>query len=74
MKLYFLLLFGGLPLLVTAEDDIRFNRDVRPILAANCFGCHGQDAKKRKGKLRLDHEEEAFAPRDEGAAIVPGRY
>ena len=50
---------------------VEFNRDIRPILAKNCFACHGQDAKKRKGKLRLDQEEAAFAPRDDGAAIVP---
>ena len=72
MRLYFFLLLGGLPLLATAEDDIRFNRDVRPILADNCFACHGQDAKKRKAKLRLDQREGALADRDGSRAIVPG--
>jgi hypothetical protein len=24
-------------------DPIRFNRDIRPILAENCLLCHGQD-------------------------------
>ena len=33
--------------------------------------CHGQDAKKRKGKLRLD-EGSALEPRNGVAAIVPG--
>src|SRR5207244_4322371 len=32
---------------------------VLPILADKCFACHGPDAGKRKGKLRLDREEDA---------------
>ena len=53
-------------------DDIEFNRDVRPILAENCFACHGLDAKARKAKLRLDVPEGAFAERRGIAPIVPG--
>ena len=54
---------------VAAQDKVDFNRDVRPILSANCFKCHGPDAKQRKAKLRLDQEESAHTKR----AIVPGR-
>lgn len=49
-------------------DKIAFNRDVRPILSDNCFACHGPDAGKRKGKLRLDLREEALKKE----AFVPG--
>ncbi len=52
-----------------AETAPDFNREVRPILAEHCLACHGQDAKARKGDLRLDVREEAVAT----GAIVPGR-
>jgi hypothetical protein len=71
-KLLLLLLLIASPWPVAAKEKIRFNRDVRPILSENCFACHGQDAKKRKGKLRLDKSGVALAERDGIRAIVPG--
>jgi hypothetical protein len=52
---------------------VDFNREVRPILAKNCFPCHGQDEAKRAKGLRLDRRESAIKPLKDGAtAIVPG--
>ena len=57
---------------LSAEAPVDYNRDVRPILAKNCFACHGQDDGHRAAKLRLDRRETALLPRKRGAAIVPG--
>ena len=40
--------------------EIDYNRDVRPILAENCYTCHGPDRRKRKARLRLDPKEGAL--------------
>jgi hypothetical protein len=45
--------------LVAAAAPLDFNRDIRPILAENCFYCHGQDANKREADLRLDDRDAA---------------
>ncbi|MGB2498682.1 MAG: PSD1 and planctomycete cytochrome C domain-containing protein [Mariniblastus sp.] len=42
-----------------AEEPIDFARDIQPILAENCYFCHGPDANQRASDLRLDIEEEA---------------
>ena len=55
-----------------SAEDLRFNRDIRPILSENCFFCHGQDPKHREAKLRLDVRAEALMEHDSGFAIVPG--
>ena len=54
-------------------QHLDFNQDVQPILASNCFSCHGPDPETRKGGLRLDLEESAFRKRPgHPDAIVPG--
>ncbi len=42
---------------ICSADQIRFNRDVRPILSAKCVACHGPDDAHREADLRLDDEQ-----------------
>ena len=53
---------------------LSFNEHIQPILAENCFSCHGPDSSTRKAKLRLDRFEFATVTRgDHEPAIVPGK-
>jgi hypothetical protein len=51
------------------SGKLEYNRDIRPILAENCFACHGTDSAARKAGLRLDQRDSAI---DKGA-IEPGK-
>ncbi len=53
----------------TGDETIRFNRDVRPILADKCFACHGPDSETVEGDLRLDQPEQV---KRNGGVIVAG--
>jgi len=55
-----------------ASAPVSFVRDIRPILARQCYACHGPDEGQRKGKLRLDLKEEAFAEHSGGRPFVSG--
>ena len=58
---------------VAWAGKVDFNAEVRPILSDHCFACHGPDAKKVKGGLRLDLQEAATHEAKSGKiAVVPG--
>lgn len=51
---------------------VDFAREVRPILAEKCFGCHGPDDAQREGGLRLDTRDGLLAAREDYFIVVPG--
>src|SRR4051794_30433039 len=55
----------------TAEQVKFFEEKVRPILAENCYKCHGSE--KQKGSLRLDMREAVLEGGESGPVVVPGK-
>src|SRR5262249_20084056 len=56
---------------IQAAREQFFEQSVRPLLAENCYSCHGDQ--KQKGGLRLDSLEAILKGGDSGPAIVPGK-
>lgn len=61
----------------THTDSVSFNHHIRPILADQCYACHGPDVDNQKSPFRLDTQENSrlnLAKKDEPVrhGIVPG--
>src|SRR5262245_20656492 len=67
----FLLFVVLAPTAVAADPPVDYARDVKPVLQARCYACHG--ALKQKSKLRLDSGEFIRKGGSRGPAIVPGQ-
>ena len=55
----------------TAAQIEFFEKEVRPVLADNCYKCHGP--KKQKSSLRLDSRELILKGGEVGPVVVPGK-
>lgn len=55
----------------SAARTIDFATEIKPILAARCYDCHGPE--KSKNGLRLDLRDAALAGGDSGPVIVRGK-
>ena len=54
----------------TAEQMKFFETRIRPVLAENCYKCHGEE--KQKAGLRMDNIGYILAGSDEGQVLIPG--
>ena len=68
--LLFVLLTLAVPVASAGEEADFFEAKVRPILVANCYGCHTNTA---MGGLRLDSRDAMVRGGNSGAVIVPGK-
>ncbi len=69
LSMTLLVLCAGSVQAAAITTTIDYGRDIRPILAENCFHCHGQDKNNRKGDIRLDTLDGQRADQ----LVIPGR-
>src|SRR6185295_17632153 len=65
-----LVLVTSLPVIAAAPPT--FEKDIRPILKAHCFDCHGE-GEKLKGGLDVRLRRLILKGGDDGPVIVPGK-
>lgn len=53
-----------------ADDQVQFQRDIRPLLQKHCAACHGPEM--QEGGLRLDLRTPALRGGDNGPVLKPG--
>src|SRR5262245_45525255 len=64
------------PALARAADPAGvkfFEAKIRPVLVTHCYECHSAEAKKARGRLRLDTRATLLKGGESGPAIVPGK-
>ena len=70
------LLAGGLPSLAEAPLTPKqlefFEKNIRPVLATQCYSCHSAAEGKDKGGLTLDTRDALRKGGDSGEVIIPG--
>ena len=65
------LALASLALTVVTAEGADYLKDVKPVLAARCYACHG--ALKQNGGLRLDTAEFIRKGGKHGPAVVAGQ-
>ena len=67
------LTLAAAPAALGQEGAAFFEKEVRPLLAKNCYACHSESGNVAMGGLRLDSLEGVMAGGGRGSAIVSGK-
>src|SRR5918992_2872797 len=54
-----------------ATVKVDYEKDVKPLLAENCYSCHGSEV--QQAGLRLDLRQNALRGSEYGPVIIPGK-
>ena len=60
------------PTVTEGRERLTFEKDIRPILKAHCFHCHGETAHP-KGGVDLRLRRTMLKPAEDGPVMVPGK-
>src|SRR4051812_41403650 len=71
MKLWVLLLAAA-PLTAQSVNNEFFEKEIRPVLADKCYGCHSSKLKSPMGGLVLDSKAGLRKGGNGGAIVTPG--
>ncbi len=72
MRAILILTFGALGQAQIPAPFEFFEKQVRPILAERCYGCHSAASQPVMGQLRLDNRDGILKGGTRGPAVVPG--
>lgn len=61
-------------ILVAEETGVQFfEKNIKPVLTAQCYSCHSSNSKDVKGGLSLDTRQGILNGGDSGPSVVPGK-
>ncbi len=79
-----LIAIAGLPLVAAQPDlaklpppaekqGVTYEKDIRPLFEASCFGCHSRRAQRVRADLRLDTLEDVIKGSEDGKILMTGK-
>jgi hypothetical protein len=55
------------------RQGVTYEKDIRPIFEASCFGCHSRRAQRVRADLRLDTLQDVLKGSEDGKILTPGK-